>query len=50
MKYIVRDRQCGWVIEECETYEEAIDVIKEFEKEDKANNEYTPDYYEIVNI
>jgi len=48
MSYIIRDREAGNEIEEVETLEEAIKIIKEYEKEDKADGIYTTDFYEVI--
>ena len=47
-KYIIRDRECGNYIDEFNTEEEALKVLKEYEEDDKANYCFTPDFYEIV--
>lgn len=47
-KYIVRDRESGNVIEECETIEEARDIVKSYEQEDMEDGSFTPDFYEIT--
>ena len=48
MKYIIQDREAGNYIDERKTLEEAKKLLEQFENEDKANGEYTPDFYEIV--
>lgn len=48
MAYIIRDRECGIFIDEAETLEEARKIVEDFEKEDKLDEVYTPDFYEIV--
>ena len=45
--YIIRDREGGNTMDEFETYEEAKNNLNEWEAEDKAHGEYTPDFYEI---
>ena len=47
MKYIIRDREAGNAIEWAETIEEAKKIIKEYEKQDKLDNIYEIDFYEI---
>jgi len=45
--YIIRDREAGNIIEECETLEEAEQTIIDYEEEDKGNNSYVANFYEI---
>lgn len=45
--YIIRDREGGNTMDEFETYEKAKNKLNEWEAEDKAHGEYTPDFYEI---
>ena len=47
MRYQIRDRQAGNLIEEAATFEEARQIILEFEKDDEKEGTYTPDFYEI---
>ena len=49
-KWIIQDREAGNFIEEYDTHEEALNTLNEWEKIDKENGEYTPDFYEIVEI
>ena len=46
--YAIKDLETGSIIEMCETYEEAIKGVGDFEEEDKRNGLFIPDYYEIV--
>ena len=46
--FIIRDKESGYVIEEADTYQEALEIVEKYENEDKKNGDYTPDYYEIV--
>lgn len=46
--YIIRDREYGNEIETVNNYEEALEIVKTFEDEDKAEGKYTPDFYEII--
>ena len=48
MKYIIRDREAGNVIDEFEKLEEAEAALELYEEEDRINDCYTPDFYEIV--
>lgn len=43
----VRDRISGTFIDEFETKQEARDAIREYEKEDKENEVFEEDFYEI---
>lgn len=47
MKYIIRDREAGNIIDEFQTMEEAERQLEAYEEEDKINGEYEPDFYEI---
>ena len=46
--FIVRDRETGTRIEAAVTYGEAVELLKEYEKEDRKEDNYTEDFYEIV--
>ena len=46
--FTIRDREAGNVIESGLSQIEAKQKIQEFEDEDKANNEYVADFYEIA--
>lgn len=46
--FIIRDREAGNRIEAVETYEEALELVEEYEEEDKRDGSYTEDFYEIV--
>ena len=48
-KYIIRDREAGNAIEWAETIEEAKEIVKQYEKIDKKDGNYTPNFYEIYN-
>ena len=48
VKFIIRDRQTGTVIEEADTFGDAKRKVTEYEDEDRKNGEYTDDYYEVV--
>ena len=47
-KYIIRDRETGNKIASFDSYDEAAKELENYEAEDKRNEEYTPDFYEIV--
>lgn len=46
--YVIRDKEAGNVIAKFNSYEEAQKELIKYENEDKANGNYTPDFYEIV--
>jgi len=46
----IQDREAGNVIEECETLEQAKTLVAQYEKTDKKEGNYTPDFYEIAEI
>lgn len=48
MKYTIRDREAGNIIDTFCTYEEARQELDRYEEDDKANGIYTEDFYEIV--
>lgn len=48
MKYYVADRETGNFMEEVKNINEGIEIIKQFEEEDKANDCYEENYYEVV--
>lgn len=45
--YITRDKEAGNIIDEFATLEEAREALKGYVEEDKKDNTYTPDFYEI---
>lgn len=50
INYIVGDRHTGTTIEECETMEQAIAIIKKFEDEDKKEGIGGVDFYAILDV
>ena len=46
--YKIQDREAGNVIETGLTLEEAEELLTRFEKEDKQDGTYTPNFYEIA--
>jgi hypothetical protein len=48
MTYVIRDREAGNPIDEFNTLEEAEEQLAVYEAEDKRDDTYTPDFYEIV--
>lgn len=47
-KYWIRDREAGNRITWCDTLEEAEELVRVYEDEDREDGTYTPDFYEIV--
>lgn len=51
MKYVLRDRETGNTdFDVFSDYKEALEELERFEEEDKENGDYTPDFYEIVEV
>lgn len=50
MKYIIQARETGEYIDECATREIAESKIMEFEQEDRSEETYTPDFYEVKEV
>lgn len=48
MRYIVRDREAGNVIDEFETKEAAEMALAKYEEEDKSNGIYEEGFYEVA--
>ena len=48
MKYVIRCRESGDIIENNLTFSEALEIVRDFESEDFTNGTYTPDFYEIA--
>ena len=48
MKIYTADRETGTCIEEVKTIQEGYDLIAEYEKSDKEDGIYKPDFYDIV--
>lgn len=42
-------RETGTRIEQCDTVDEAKQLIDRYEEDDMNNNHYTPEYYDIIN-
>ncbi len=45
--YRIQDRETGTLIDVFDTYEEALAELNIYERDDKNNGDYTPDFYEI---
>ena len=43
------DKETGTLIERVETIDQGMELIREYEEEDKKDGTYTPDFYDIVN-
>jgi hypothetical protein len=50
IKYIVRDREAGNIIDEFDTRGAAYEAIQNYEHDDKQNDIYTEDFYEVAEI
>ena len=48
--YIIRDREAGNVIDKFNTLEEAQEELNRYEEEDKKEDTYEEDFYEIVEL
>ena len=48
MRYVIRCRESGDIIEDNLTLVESLEIVKDFESEDWENGNYTPDFYEIT--
>jgi hypothetical protein len=48
--YVIRDREAGNLIVDCVTLEEAQKIVSEFEADDIKENNYIPNFYEIVKL
>lgn len=44
---VVRDRECGYVIDAVNSIEEGERLIQLYESWDKSENNYTPNFYEV---
>lgn len=49
MKMYTAQRENGWKIEEVESLVEGMELIKQYEEQDKHEGTYEEDYYEVVN-
>ena len=47
-KLYTADRETGTFIEECNSIEEAKELIAQYEEQDKINDVYEEDFYAIV--
>lgn len=47
-KWIVRDREAGNVIDWFDTEDEAIAEVERYEERDREEDNFEPDFYEIV--
>jgi hypothetical protein len=43
------DKETGTFIEKVGTIDQGLELIREYEEEDKNDGTYTPDFYDIVN-
>lgn len=49
MKLYTADRETGSFIEEVNSLDDGLTLIKEYEEADKADGTYTPNFYDVVN-
>ena len=49
MKLYVADKETGTFIEEVQNIEEGLEIIKKYEEQDKNDNVYEENFYDIVN-
>lgn len=49
MKIYTADKETGTFIDECKDIHEAKKLIQQYEEEDRKENIYTADFYDIVN-
>jgi hypothetical protein len=49
-KYQIQDTEAGNIIEKNLTFRDAKKILKNFEKTDKKEGTYTPNFYEIKNV
>lgn len=50
MAYLIECRTTGIIIDEFPTKEEALQCVEEYEKEDKENGNYSPDFYDVRDL
>lgn len=50
MKYQIKESKTDIVLKDCSTLLEANTLIQLYEKEDKVNGDYEPNFYELVEI
>lgn len=50
MRYAVRDREAGNIIEYFDTMEKAEKALQEYEESDKAEGIYEENFYEVAEI
>lgn len=48
MKMYVADRETGTFIEQVNSIEEGLELIKEYESQDKVDETYSEDFYDVV--
>jgi len=46
-KFYTQDSETGAIIDQFDTFEEALEAIKEYNETDKEEGTYTPDFYEV---
>ena len=48
--YAIRDRESGTILHPVKSIEEGKKYIAAYEKRDKADGYYTPDFYEVAEV
>ena len=43
------DKETGTFIEKVENIDQGMELIQEYEEEDKSDGTYTPNFYDVVN-
>jgi len=46
-KYTIESNQTGIALEDCDTFEEALNIIREYENDDAHEGLYQPGFYAI---
>ena len=47
---VVRNRETGTIIEQVDSFEEGEELVEKFESEDRADNIYEENFYEVAEI
>ena len=48
--YEIRDREAENKITTCESYEEAVTIVADYEKQDIADGSFVPSSYKIIEV
>lgn len=49
-RFVIRDSEAGNRIDYFDTFEEAFEMLKQYEEEDKKEETYTENFYEIYDL